>query len=215
MGVESKRSARPRTTLRRSPEARAFTPLGRLILDRLDRGVILLDLAGRVRDANLPAQRVLDDGEGVSVQNGRLRFADAAFDERLDLLLEQCRTGRGAAQPIAARFRRPRVQSYFAVVRPVLPEANQRNVAACVFIYATDGRRDISADVLHELYGLTRAQAAVARRLFSGRTIEQTAVALRLSPNTVRSHLKQIFTKCEVQSQAELMHLLTQGPRSL
>jgi DNA-binding CsgD family transcriptional regulator len=55
----------------------------------------------------------------------------------------------------------------------------------------------------------------VARRLFAGRSVEQTAAALRLSPNTVRTHLKQIFTKCEVQSQAELMHLLTQGPRSL
>jgi DNA-binding CsgD family transcriptional regulator len=31
----------------------------------------------------------------------------------------------------------------------------------------------------------------------------------------VRSHLKQIFTKCEVKSQAELMHLLAQGPSSL
>jgi hypothetical protein len=63
-------------------------------------------------------------------------------------------------------------QSFFVVVRPVPPDTNQRNVTASLFIYATDGRREISAELLRELYGLTRAQA-------------------------------------------ELMHLLTQGPRSL
>ena len=65
------------------------------------------------------------------------------------------------------------------------------------------------------MYGLTPAQARVARSLFAGRSVEETAGALDLSLNTVRTHLKQIFTKCEVNSQAELMHLLALGPREL
>lgn len=208
-GQTSRRPASPRL-------AGAFSSLGRLLLDGLDRGVILLDHSGRVLDANLPARNVLDGGDGLSLRNGRLKSSNAEFDARLGRLLGQSRAGAAnAAQPIAARFRRPRAQSYFVVVRPVPPDTNQRNVAASVFIYATDGRREISAELLRELYGLTRAQAAVARRLFAGRSVEQVASGLRLSTNTVRTHLKQIFTKCEVQSQAELMHLLTQGPRSL
>lgn len=206
-------------TVRRAASPRlagAFSSLGRLVLDGLDRGVILLDHSGRVLDANLPARGVLDGGNGLLLRNGRLKSSDANFDARLGRLLGQVRAGTPSApQPIAARFRRPRAHSYFVVVRPVPPDTNQRNVAASLFIYATDGRREISAELLRELYGLTRAQAAVARRLFAGRSVEQTAAGLRLSPNTVRTHLKQIFTKCEVQSQAELMHLLTQGPRSL
>jgi DNA-binding CsgD family transcriptional regulator len=208
-GRTSRRPASPRL-------AGAFSSLGRLVLDGLDRGVILLDHSGRVLDANLPARNVLDGGDGLSLRNGRLKSSNAEFDARLGRLLGQSRTGAAnTVQPIAARFRRPRAQSYFVVVRPVPPDTNQRNVAASAFIFATDGRREISTDLLRELYGLTRAQAAVARRLFAGRSVEQTAAGLRLSPNTVRTHLKQIFTKCEVQSQAELMHLLTQGPRSL
>jgi len=65
------------------------------------------------------------------------------------------------------------------------------------------------------VYGLTPAQAAVARSLFAGHSVEQTAQALDLSLNTVRTHLKQIFTKCEVNSQAELLHLLAMGPHEL
>lgn len=74
---------------------------------------------------------------------------------------------------------------------------------------------DATGFVLDANVPALRAQAEVARRLFAGRNVEQAARSMRLSPNTVRSHLKQIFTKCEVQSQAELMHLLAQGPSSL
>jgi DNA-binding CsgD family transcriptional regulator len=176
----------------------------------------MLDATGRVLDANVPALRVLNEADGITVRNGRLEFADAAFDQRLNALIAQCQPGAaGTALTIAARFKRPRAQSYFVLVSPVPPGAEQGNVALIACVYATDGRRNISVELLRELYGLTRAQAEVARRLFAGRNVEQAARSLRLSPNTVRTHLKQIFTKCEVQSQAELMHLLAQGPSSL
>jgi DNA-binding CsgD family transcriptional regulator len=192
-----------------------FTSLGRLILDRLDRGVIILDATGRVLDANVPALRVLNEVDGITVRNGRLRFADAVFEQRLSRLIAQCQPGTaGAALPIAARFKRPRAQSYFVLVSPVPPGADEHDVALIACVYATDGRRDISVELLRELYGLTRAQAEVARRLFAGRNVEQAARSLRLSPNTVRTHLKQIFFKCEVQSQVELMHTLALGPQS-
>jgi DNA-binding CsgD family transcriptional regulator len=193
-----------------------LTSLGRLILDRLDRGVIMLDATGFVLDANVPALRVLNEVDGITIRNGRLRFVDAVFDERLKRLIAQCQPGAtGAARPIAARFKRRRAQSYFVLVSPVPTNVDERDVVLTACIYATDGRRGISTELLQELYGLTRAQAEVARRLFAGRNVEQAAKSLRLSPNTVRTHLKQIFTKCEVQSQAELMHLLAQGPSSL
>ena len=82
-------------------------------------------------------------------------------------------------------------------------------------IYAPEEQREISVDVLGQLYGLTRAQADVARKLYAGYSVEETADALDLSLNTVRTHLKQIFSKCEVQSQAELLHTLAVGPHSL
>jgi len=146
-------------------QAGGFSGLGRVILDKLDRGVVLLDA-------------------------------------RLSRLLE--RRGPSAADrtmALAARVRRSGGASYRVVVTPV-----PRDV---------DEQRDISTDVLRELYALTPAQAQVARSLFAGRSVEESAAALKLSLNTVRTHLKQIFTRCEVQSQAELLHLLAQGPQHL
>jgi len=39
--------------------------------------------------------------------------------------------------------------------------------------------------------------------------------SLDLSRNAVRTHLKQIFSRCEVRSRRELLHLLATGPQDL
>ncbi len=197
-------------------QAGGFSGLGRIILDKLDRGVVLLDARGRVLDANSLAVRLLKAGDGMAVRSGRFVFADAALDARLSRLLDR-RDSIAADRivPLAARVRRSNGASYRVVVTPVPRDADERDVAFVALIYAPDEQRDIATDVLRELYALTPAQAQVARSLFAGRSVEESAAALNLSLNTVRTHLKQIFTRCEVQSQAELLHLLAQGPQHL
>ena len=197
-------------------QAGGFSGLGRIILDKLDRGVVLLDARGRVLDANSLAVRVLEAGDGMTLRSGRFMFSDAALDARLSRLFD--RRGSIAADcstALAARVRRSNGASYRVVITPVPRNSDERDVAFVALIYAPDEQRDISTDVLRELYALTPAQAQVARSLFAGRSVEESAAALNLSLNTVRTHLKQIFTRCEVQSQAELLHLLAQGPQHL
>lgn len=197
-------------------QAGGFSGLGRVILDKLDRGVVLLDARGRVLDANSLAVRVLEAGDGMTLRSGRFVFADAALDARLSRLLERRGPGAGdRTMALAARVRRSGRASYRVVVTPVPRDVDERDVAFVALIYAPDEQRDISTEVLRELYALTPAQAQVARSLFAGRSVEESAAALKLSLNTVRTHLKQIFTRCEVQSQAELLHLLAQGPQHL
>ena len=197
-------------------QAGGFSGLGRIILDKLDRGVVLLDARGRVLDANSLAVGLLEAGDGMALRSGRLAFSDVGLDSRLVRLLD-IRNSAAAERNVAlaARVRRSNGASYRVVITPVPEGADERDVAFVALIYAPDEQRDISTDVLRELYALTPAQAQVARSLFAGRSVEESAAALNLSLNTVRTHLKQIFTRCEVQSQAELLHLLAQGPQHL
>jgi len=195
--------------------ADGFSGLGRLILDKLDRGVVLIDARGRVVDANTLAVRMLKAGEGIVLRSGRFAFADAVLDDRLSRMIAQ-RRPRSAVDPpavIATQVRRSGGASYQIIVSPVPADADEREVAFFAVIYAPNEQREISVAVLRDLYDLTPAQARVARSLFAGRSVEETAAALDLSLNTVRTHLKQIFTRCEVQSQAELLHLLARGPQ--
>ena len=209
----------PRAALRgpvQVPQGNVFTALGRTILDRLDRGVVLLDAQGCIVDANSHALQVIRNCNGIRLRAGRLAFTDPVLDDRM----QQAIAGHGAAQRsgravLAARVRCKGGDPYRIVVRPVPPDADERKVAFFALLFAPNGLNGISVEVLRQVYGLTPAQSAVARSLFAGRSVEETANELDLSLNTVRTHLKQIFTKCEVNSQAELLRLLAMGPHEL
>lgn len=192
----------------------ALTPLHRYVFDRLGRGVALLDGAGTIVDASALAQKAFAGGPGISVRNGRLAFADAELDARFARLLG---SGRGGAEgrSLAATVRKNGAMPCRIVISPTTAQVARQGVKYVALVYAPDGSRSISPDLLVDLYGLTRAQANVARRLYAGSSVEETAAQLKLSSNTVRTHLKQIFSKCEVQSQAELLLLLATGPQSL
>jgi DNA-binding NarL/FixJ family response regulator len=82
-------------------------------------------------------------------------------------------------------------------------------------VFDPHAERAVEREVLLGLYDLTSAEAAIAAQLFSGLNVNEVAAALGSSPRTVRAHLRSIFRKCEVESQAQLLQLLALGPRNL
>jgi DNA-binding CsgD family transcriptional regulator len=196
---------------RHRDDTEVFTAAGRALVEHLGQGVLLLDADGLLLDSNALAQRLLGRSSGIALRGGRLAFAEAALDERFVRWLQQVQ--QGGTRSIVLTVRRSARPSYRVHAMPCLPDP--RDVACLVLIYAPEEQRQITAEVLAEVYGLTGAQAQVARKLYAGCSVEETAVSLGLSLNTVRSHLKQIFSKCEVQSQAELLRTLALGPKSL
>jgi DNA-binding CsgD family transcriptional regulator len=70
-----------------------------------------------------------------------------------------------------------------------------------------------TAQMLQERFGLTRAEARVVRRLAEGRSIKRIAEALRVSPETARTHAKRAMQKTDTHRQAELVSLVLQSER--
>jgi DNA-binding CsgD family transcriptional regulator len=198
------------------PQGAIITPLGRTILDKLDRGVLVMDSRGDVIDSNALAARVLQGCDGISVRSGRLSFTDPAIDKRMLQAIAKYRAGNGYRHPvIAARVPCSCSEPCRILVVPVPPAEDGRDIAFVALLYPPNGMNEMSVEVLRQVYNLTEAQAEVARSLYAGRSVEDTALALNLSLNTIRTHLKHIFTKCEVSSQAELLHMLALGPYTL
>lgn len=192
-----------------------FSPIGRAILEKIDRGIVLLDAAGALVDANSIGRQVIASGNGLLARNGRVSFTDPALDARFERLLESAGKVDGTPRLMAASVKRADSATCRVLVSPIrIDDASAQAAAFILVIYAPAEQREIAAEVLLEIYGLTRAQADVARLLYAGLSVEETATELKLSLNTVRSHLKQIFSKCDVQSQAELLHTLALGPQS-
>jgi DNA-binding CsgD family transcriptional regulator len=95
-----------------------------------------------------------------------------------------------------------------APFRPARDAIGGPTPAAIVFL--RDPERSIAPEMaaLQGLFGLTPAEAIVARQLVSGRSVGEIAARHRLSLNTVRTHLKNIFAKTGVRRQTELVTLV-------
>jgi DNA-binding CsgD family transcriptional regulator len=68
--------------------------------------------------------------------------------------------------------------------------------------------RPTDALSLQRAHGLTRAEARVVSRLASGLDVPAIAAELRVSVETVRSHLKHAYAKTGTKRQAELVRMV-------
>jgi len=62
---------------------------------------------------------------------------------------------------------------------------------------------------ISEFYDLTPAQARVAVSLLDNNSLEETAKLLNISINTVRTHLRAIYSKLHVENKTQLVNLLS------
>jgi len=73
-------------------------------------------------------------------------------------------------------------------------------------VEAADG--PFPQDVVNTISSLSSREKDVLSRLVTGQRVSTIAGSLYISPNTVRNHLKSIFRKIGVHSQAELLEHL-------
>lgn len=79
-------------------------------------------------------------------------------------------------------------------------------LAAAVELAETGDSRSIVSGPAAE--ALTRRELEIAHHLLAGRTYRMIAAELHLSENTVKTHVKNIYGKLEIQSKGELIRLL-------
>ncbi|MGI9168817.1 MAG: helix-turn-helix transcriptional regulator, partial [Caulobacteraceae bacterium] len=80
--------------------------------------------------------------------------------------------------------------------------------AAIVCVTDLEAQIALPEQRLHDLFGLSRAEARVASALFEGLDPRQAAERLGLSFHTVRGHLMRIFEKTGARGQVELARLM-------
>jgi DNA-binding CsgD family transcriptional regulator len=186
-------------------------------LDKLNRGVFLLNAIGTVCFANRAAEAMASGMNGLLVRRGRLQFESVEANAALEAFIKgdtAPEIGSLVLRVDGARRRAP----YRVLVSPLetRPGHHGYGTGYCVFIYEPNGgHRPVPTVVLLHLYGLTAAEARLANELYGGRSLADSAVACGISVNTAKSVLKRIFTKCAVHSQSELLLLFSLGPRTL
>lgn len=180
-------------------------------LELMHHGAVLVAETGQAQITNRTALTILQKRDGISLVRSEL-VADRASDTRLlHRLLHEAISSPEKGEPQESPFTVERKQAHTSLIVRVLPGpglecwANNEQRTALLRLYDRDMGLIVDERALVSLYGLTRGEASLAARLVQGKSIEEAADELFISPHTARTHLKRIFMKTDTHRQPELV----------
>ena len=192
-----------------------------LSFERAHQAMVVLDRSGYRLYSNDSANRILTSAAGISIRHGRFMFDSVTVQGEFERLVRLALTAQGAeigSVPGEVLVPRPAggppyglsvLPVYRSSDRALLPDG-----AGCmVLIHDLAGLSPLPQRRLASAYGLTTAELRICESLYRTGSVETTAANLCLARNTVRSHLKSIYTKVGVGSQGQLMLRLANSVR--
>lgn len=188
------------------------------VMDRLPMGVILLDRRRQPTVTNKGAQQILALEDGLALGPKGPCAADPHDNQALRKLMESVFEPEPAHEIEAGGFiavKRPSGKRAFVVMAtPLLaapPGSESTDAVVSVYIADPEAGQVSATEVLETVYSLTPAEADLVRLLAEGHSLEAVAELRGVTMNTVRSQLKQVFSKTDTKRQAELVRLVLTG----
>lgn len=199
---------------KRRPKPHRGTTLTAL-LDKAQCGVIQLDVSGRIVTANERARQTLRVRKGIADRDGYLSAVRRADDDALQAMLALARPGEGDGNhaPRRGSITVSRPRGHPCLFLHVIPESGQPegdtgDVAAFVLVVELPRRARVDAGLVAGALGLSPTEARVATMLAKGHKLREIAVLTGPSYGTLRWHLQNIYAKCGVSNQVDLVHLV-------
>lgn len=176
-----------------------------------DAAFLLLDSSARVRELSRGARALLSSSAGLIIVDGRLRTARTADQARLEAAFAQSvSVASTGARPAALKLDRPcGARPWLLTIKPLISSFGPFGKVHCeLLVHIHDGRPKLaSLHLLKGLFSLTDREVEVLGRLAEGHSLETLAACLQISTNTVRAHLRSIFTKTGTSRQSEVLQL--------
>jgi DNA-binding CsgD family transcriptional regulator len=183
------------------------------VLDQLASGVILLDQRNRILYLNAAARLFGLEGGAFSLRSGTLRARSQAHAKPLDDLILGAQRGMPASAMSIPRIGDGQLLT--VLVSSVrgrdierFSDMSMPDAAVLVFIVDPVNSSGMPISWVMDAYGLTAAEARVALAASTGASIPVVAGSLRLSQNTIKTHLRRVYAKTGTGRQAELARVI-------
>ncbi|MFK5892502.1 MAG: hypothetical protein QM504_04690 [Pseudomonadota bacterium] len=189
-------------------------------LNQINNPVILVDKKGRLLFISQQAEHLINMQQGVCIKHNHIFIKTYDDNVKLYLLINQA-TQSNDSQKIkqsgAMEFRSlDRKNSICILVYPINSDVTNidTNSRDNVLLILSDNnhKKSISEDLIKGLYHFTSAEARLASLLCQGLTLDEIALFLSLSKNTIRSQLRACFNKTGTSRQIDLLSLIVGGP---
>ncbi|EIT70811.1 LuxR C-terminal-related transcriptional regulator [Hydrocarboniphaga effusa] len=183
-------------------------------IDNLGVGSLLIEQDGRVLRCNPRAERMLAEAEQLHITDGRLQLSDRTQSAEFRNLIEQLSAPGSANRIRAMRLSSRSGQALRVMLKPIQPAPvyyNTQPLQIMVYLQDTTSAQAAPAQLVAQLFGLTRTEATLAIWLARGHTLQQAAQTMGISEHTARNYSKRIFAKTGTSRQADLVRVMLQS----
>jgi len=193
-------------------------------LNCLSRGVILFNRLGHVCYINDVAQVLLNLNDGLQLKpitrlaTWELKASSSDAQMHVDTAISEAispdvLSTRHFSNAISVQ--RPSGKTPFMLSFSSLGDSHdfsQTTNEACAIAFIYDPSKPITLNnqLLKNTYDLSKVELKVAELLVNGITLNQSAIELKVTINTIKTHLKQIHSKTNIHNRAQLVKLLMQ-----
>ena len=183
--------------------------------DQVSTGVIVVDADGSVIEMNGLAERVVQRGDGLTLQQGALGAARVFETAKLAAAIASATQPEPAATSSRILIgRQGGKHDYILAVSPLGVELGFYSDPMALIVVVDPEARCPNADDLSAYFGLSFAECRLAIRLMSGKPLRAIAAESGSATATLRSQLRSILKKIRVERQADLLLVLASVPSS-
>ncbi|MGA2186455.1 MAG: hypothetical protein ABSH47_25850 [Bryobacteraceae bacterium] len=192
--------------------------LSAALLDMLPFGIIVLNRHAKTLFANAYASDFLHASADLNVVDGVLRARSIphrrALQEALHGLAHEA-----AHEPVGFNIARTNQRPISIVLAKLPPRARTSPTPdksrIAVFLSDPDFDHHPSAPLVREIFQFTPVESSIAILMMESLATAAIAKELAITRNTLRDHLKSMFSKTHTRYQGELLHTLLRSPASL
>jgi len=177
------------------------------VLNAIPNASFILNEQAGVVHANTAAHRLLEQESCLKLQDGRLKFQrDKEHNLFFEQVTETIRTSMGQQVFSSSTMFIPRGEkpSLILCVTPIEGDSGQRG-GAMTTVYDPETRTLPSAALIANYFSLTPAEGMLCQDLITGMSLKEIADLRHKSEATLRSYLKQIFNKTNLNRQGQLI----------
>lgn len=189
------------------------------VVSHLALGTVVVDNDGAVIKTNPIADFILNSGEELYIEQGRLACRSPMLNRSLKKMMASANSSSspGLVESLTVRRINAPTPLYLTIKPRMTSEFTGDLIAAhnIIFINAVEMQVTGSLDALQEMLGLTKAEARMAIELANGLTVVEISEKLQVSNNTVRTHISRIYQKSNVNNQTAIVKMVLRCIASL
>lgn len=188
---------------------KSYSTLTKSILDQSDKGVLVCDANNKILILNAFAENELAAWPEFALVDRKLILTNPVFNHRLKQCIAQCIFATSTSfvpEPILITSEYG--ESVLISVSPLRQDARLVDFDQPCCLITLCKQSAVNWAMLQKEYSLTRKELELVQALNRKKKLQDLTVEMDVSYNTLATHLKAIYKKMGIHSQAELMVMI-------